>query len=144
MAFNLDRWGSENGLKEKTIKVLKDEDLDTEMGLALLTNESIDKLGLTLGQTLVLKNLVNSKGKMPPSCPIEVRNLCKDACEKWIRNQDHYSDTSGIKINLIELSAEVETDVEAKSPSSLDASEFDEVSISSVDSIESLKLITKR
>ena len=38
----LDRWGSENGRKEKTIKVLKDEDLDTEMGLALLTNESID------------------------------------------------------------------------------------------------------
>ena len=53
MAFNLDRWGSENGLKEKTIKVLKDEDLNTEIGLAHLTNESIDKLGLTVGQTLV-------------------------------------------------------------------------------------------
>ena len=104
------------------------------MGLALLTNEIIDKLGLTVGQTLV-----NSKGKMPPSCPIEGRNLCKDACERWIRNQDHYSGTSGIKINPIELPAEVETDVEAKTPSRLDASEFDEVSISSVDTIESLK-----
>ena len=85
--------------KEKTIKVLKDEDLDTEMGLALLTNESIDKLGLTVGQTLVLKNLVKSKGKMPPSCSIEVRNLCKDACKRWVRNQDHHSGTSGIEIN---------------------------------------------
>ena len=44
MSFNLDRWGSENGLKEKTIKGLKDEDLDTEMGLALLNNEIIDKV----------------------------------------------------------------------------------------------------
>ena len=86
-----------------------------------------------------LKNLVNSKDKMPPSCPIEVRNLCKDACERWIRNQDHHSVTSAIEINPIELPAEVETDVEAKTPSSLDASEFDEVSISSVDTIESLQ-----
>ena len=37
------------------------------------------------------------------------------------------------------IPAEVETVVEAKTPSSLDASEFDEVSISSVDTIESLK-----
>ena len=108
------------------------------MELTLLTKESIGKLGHTVGQTLVLKNLVNS-GKMPPSCPIEVWNLCKDACERWIRNQNHHSDTSGIDINPIELPAEVETDIEAKTPSSLNASEFDEVSISSVDSIESLK-----
>ena len=51
-----------------------------------------------------------------------MRNLCKDACERWIRNQDHHSGTSGIEINPIELPAEVETDVEAKTPSSLDAS----------------------
>ena len=55
------------------------------------------------------------------------------------RNQDDHSGTSGIEINPIELPADVETDVEAKTPSSLDASEFDEVSTSSVDSIESLK-----
>ena len=48
---------------------------------------------------------------MPPSCPIEVRNLCNDARKRWTRNQDHHSGTSGIKINPIELPPVVETDV---------------------------------
>ena len=47
------------GLKEKTIDLLREEDLDTIDMLKLLKNEDIRKLMISMGQKLVLKNILS-------------------------------------------------------------------------------------
>ena len=50
MAFNFERWGKLNNLHEKSVDILRSEELCNEEVICLLTNEEMKEIGLILGQ----------------------------------------------------------------------------------------------
>ena len=50
MAFNFERWCKLNNLHEKSVDILRSQELCNEEVICLLTNEEMKEIGLTLGQ----------------------------------------------------------------------------------------------
>ena len=49
-SFNLDTWCTVTKLTERSVDILKKEDLDTKEALQLLNPTDLEKLGLSIGQ----------------------------------------------------------------------------------------------
>ena len=59
-AFQIDTWAAKHGPTQKTVKVLRKEDLTSQEALCLLDNDNIDSLGLSLGQRKIFKKSLES------------------------------------------------------------------------------------
>ena len=58
--FQIDTWAAKHSLTQKTVKVLRKEDLASQDALCLLDNDEINSLGLSLGQRKIFKKSLES------------------------------------------------------------------------------------
>ena len=83
--FEFTPWCEANQLKEATFEILKKEDLDSEEALKLLTSNSTEVLGLSVGQKQVfavalrkLKQIGVKDTMSDESIPVTTKFLAKD------------------------------------------------------------------